>query len=72
VIRLRLERRAGKAVTVLAADGVDPEALRDLARELRAACAAGGGVKGPEATLQGDHRERVRALLLGRGMQVKG
>lgn len=71
-IRLRLEKRNGKSVTVLSATGLSPDSLANLLRELKDLCAAGGIVKGAEAELQGDHREKVRAVLSARGMRVKG
>ena len=72
IIRLRMERRRGKPVTVLAAEGLDPARLEELMKELKSACASGGTVKGGEGELQGDHRERVRAVLRERGIEVRG
>lgn len=72
VIRLRLEKRAGKPVTVLAAEGLSKEALAALAKELKTLCGTGGTVKEAQAELQGDHRERLRPLLGEKGYRVKG
>jgi translation initiation factor 1 len=72
VIRLRLEKRRGKAVTVLATGGLPPDRLETLARELKSRCATGGTVKDAEIELQGDHREKLRPLLENEGMTVKG
>ncbi len=72
MIRLRLEKRRGKPTTVLASEGLDSSQLAEIARELRTACATGGGVKGDEIVLQGDHRDRARDFVRARGMQVKG
>jgi translation initiation factor 1 len=72
VVRLRLERRRGKAVTVFEAEWVDPDALRDAVRELKARCGAGGTVKGSTAEIQGDAREAARELLRARGIEVRG
>jgi translation initiation factor 1 len=69
---MRLERRSGKSVTVLGAAGLSCDSLVALLKELKALCATGGTVKGAEAELQGDHRERLRALLAARGILVKG
>jgi translation initiation factor 1 len=71
-VRLRLEKRNGKATTVLAASGIAAADFEALARELRSRCAAGGSARGAEAILQGDHREAVRALLAKRGIAAKG
>ena len=67
-----MERRRGKPVTVLAAEGLGPARLEELVRELKTACASGGTVKGLEGELQGEHRERVRAILRERGLEVRG
>ena len=77
VIRLRLEKRRGKPATVLAASGWPVEELTELVRELKNTCATGGSVSragdgSVEAMLQGDHRDRVRAVLRERGFEVRG
>lgn len=71
-VRLRLERRAsGRVVTVVSGLPGTPAQVAKLARELRAACGAGGTAKGGEVELQGDQREKVAALLLARGLRVR-
>jgi len=71
-VRLRLERRAsGRVVTVVAGLPGTPAQVALLARELRAACGAGGTAKGGEVELQGDQREKIAAALLARGLRVK-
>ena len=74
VIHLRVERkgRGGKTVTVLAGLPRNTELVRQLAAELKRACGSGGSVSGATVELQGDQRERVRALLTGRGWLVRG
>ncbi|HLU48285.1 MAG TPA: translation initiation factor [Planctomycetota bacterium] len=72
IARLRIEKRRGKPVTVVAVEGLDDAALREIERELRSACAAGGTRREGEIEIQGDHRETVRPLLSGRGLRVKG
>lgn len=71
-LRLRIEKRAGKPVTVCAAEGLAPAELRDLARDLKILCGSGGTVRGQTLELQGDHRDRLRGHLTGRGYRVKG
>lgn len=71
--KLRLENRpGGKSVTVV--DGLPKNAafLETLARELKQACGAGGGAGEDSVELQGDQRERLRALLARKGWTVKG
>lgn len=69
-IRLSLERRAsGRVVTVVTGVPGGSPVLVALARELKAACGAGGSVKGEALELQGDHRDRVEATLAARGLK---
>ena len=74
VAKLRMERagRGGKVVTVV--DGLprNEAFLKDLCAELKRACGTGGAVKDGTIELQGEHRERVRELLLQKGHVVKG
>jgi translation initiation factor 1 len=72
-VRVRLERqgRGGKVVTVVEGLPGHPAAIDDLARRLKSACAAGGTVRGRVVEVQGDHRERVAALLAADGMSVR-
>jgi translation initiation factor 1 len=48
------------------------EFVTTLAQELKRACGAGGKAGDGAIELQGDLKEKVRALLLGRGLVVKG
>ena len=74
VAKLRVEKkgRGGKTVTVV--DGLPRNAafLKDLSQELKRACGTGGTVLEGAVELQGDLRERVRELLLSKGLVVKG
>jgi len=70
--RLRMEKRRGKPVTILAAEAVAEPALKSLAKELKALCGTGGTLKDAEIELQGEHRERLRPILADRGYRVKG
>ena len=74
VAKLRLEKagRGGKTVTVV--DGLPRNAkfLAALAAEAKRACGTGGAAKETTVELQGDHRDRLRALLRARGWEVKG
>ena len=67
----REKRRKGKAVTVV--QGLDPVAndLPALLRELKNLCAAGGSIHENQIEIQGEHRERVVALLQQRGFPAK-
>lgn len=72
LFRLRMEKRRGKPVTILAVEAMADAALKSLAKELKALCGTGGTVKEGEVELQGEHRDRLRPLLLDRGYRVKG
>ena len=70
---MRLEKRAkGKAVTVIGGYGLPPDAWVDLARALKSACGVGGTATADGLELQGDCRDRARALLAARGMWSHG
>ena len=60
--------RGGKTVTVLLALPLDHAALLLLAKDLRSACGSGGTVKDGVVEVQGDHHDKVVALLRSRGL----
>jgi translation initiation factor 1 len=70
--RLRLEKRCGKSVTVVAGLVLAEAGLRDLLRELKARCGSGGTVKDGNLEIQGDQREAVRDFLAAKGFRCKG
>jgi translation initiation factor 1 len=74
VVKLRLEKkgRGGKLVTVL--DGLprNEDFLEGLAKDLKKALGTGGSVVGATIELQGEWRERLRALLPSKKISVKG
>lgn len=74
VATLRMEKagRGGKMVTVV--DGLpnNPAFLKDLSQELKRVCGTGGAVLEGGVQLQGDLRDRVRAVLTSKGFTVKG
>jgi translation initiation factor 1 len=74
VVKLRLEKkgRGGKTVTVVYDLPDNAVFLKDLAQELKRACATGGGVAENTVELQGDLRDRVRELLEKKGWAVRG
>jgi translation initiation factor 1 len=74
VAKLRLEKkgRGGKAVTVVYGLPQNESFLKELSQTLKKACGTGGAVVEGGVEIQGDLRERVRALLLQQGYVVKG
>ena len=71
VVRLSFETkgRGGKGVTVVRGLGLAEPELAALGRKLKAACGVGGTAKDGVVELQGDHRERVMALLQAQGFK---
>lgn len=74
VAKLRLEKkgRGGKAVTVVYDLPKNEVFLKELAGELKRACGVGGTAADGAVEVQGDVRDRVRALLVKKGWTVKG
>lgn len=73
VARITREKqgRGGKTVTVVRGLPLDDAALAALGKRLRNACGAGGTAKDGVLEVQGDHAERVLALLLAEGQKAK-
>ena len=64
--------RGGKGVTVITGLPLGPAALEALAKELKARCGAGGKARPDGAIeIQGEHRDRLVALLQARGWTVR-
>jgi translation initiation factor 1 len=74
VAKVRVEKagRSGKTVTVIFDLPRNAAFLKDLCQELKQACGAGGTVADGAIELQGDLRDRIRALLVKKGFGVKG
>jgi translation initiation factor 1 len=74
VAKLRVETkgRGGKTVTVVYDLPRNSAFLRELGQELKRTCGTGGTVAENTVELQGDVRDRVRALLQKKGFAVKG
>jgi translation initiation factor 1 len=73
IVRVQRETkgRGGKAVTVVRGAPGDAAALVKLGQELKAACGSGGTVKDGTIEVQGDHVDKVIALLQQRRHIVK-
>ena len=63
--------RGGKAVTLVRGVALPPDALEALGKKLKAACGTGGTVKDGVIEIQGDHRDKIVALLQAQGHTVK-
>lgn len=65
IIKIRVEeRRFGKAVTIV--DGLpdDKEFIKPLLKKLKTTLATGGTFKDGRLELQGDHRHKVKEILV--------
>jgi translation initiation factor 1 len=73
VVRVFFETkgRGGKGVTVIRGLGLGEAELAALGKTLKSACGVGGTTKAGVIELQGDHRDRVMALLKAQGRVVK-
>lgn len=73
IVRISRETqgRGGKAVTVIRGLALEPAALEALAKRLKTACGSGGTVKDGVVEVQGDHADKLAALLTGLGHRVK-
>lgn len=73
VVRVSRETkgRGGKAVTLVRGLALAPDALATMAKQLRTQCGAGGTVKDGVVEIQGNHADRVVALLQQQGLTVK-
>jgi translation initiation factor 1 len=63
--------RGGKTVTLISGLVLNDEALKILAKELKAHCGSGGTYKGGVLEIQGEHRDKVMAFLKSKGYGVK-
>lgn len=74
VAKLRMEKkgRGGKTVTVVYDLPRNEAFLRELSQRLKRECGTGGAVAEDRIELQGEMRDRVRAILEGLGYTVKG
>jgi len=63
--------RGGKGVTVITGLPLAPEALEELAGNLKRSCGAGGAVRGDRIEIQGEHRDRVITELAKLGYEAR-
>ena len=74
VAKIRLENagRGGKTVTVVYDLPRNAAFLNELCGDLKRACGCGGAVRDNTVELQGDMRDRVRAVFVKKAFAVKG
>lgn len=73
VVRIRRETkgRKGKGVSIVSGLPAGEDELKALAKELKQKLSSGGNIKAGEIEFQGDHRDRLKALLEAKGYRVK-
>jgi translation initiation factor 1 len=73
IVRVSREKqgRGGKTVTVVRGLDLGTDDLAAYGRKLRSACGSGGTAKDGVVEVQGDHVERVMALIQADGRTVK-
>jgi translation initiation factor 1 len=69
VVRLERTGRGGKEVTVVEQLPLSPVDRDQWLKALKASLGCGGVVEGESLVLQGDHRDRLPALLTARGVK---
>lgn len=62
------KQRKGKVVTVISNLSNN---LKEMQKELQKECGAGGSLKNGNIEIQGDHREKVAAILQKKGIKTK-
>lgn len=70
-VHIDKKQRGGKVATLVKGYVGSDEDLKDLAKELKAACGVGGSAKDGEIIVQGEKRDKVMELLKKKGFQVK-
>lgn len=65
------KRRAGKEVTLVEGFVGAEDDLKDLGKILKSKCGVGGAVKDGEILIQGNHRDKVMAILEKEGYNTK-
>jgi translation initiation factor 1 len=71
IARVSREKRNGKTVTVVKGLPLPADELMAFSKQLRAQCGSGGTVKDFVVEVQGDHADKVMALLAEAGYKAK-
>lgn len=73
IVRIRRETkgRKGKGVTTVEGLGLEAPELKKICSELKKTCGTGGAIKDYVIEIQGDNREKIKAVLEKQGFTVK-
>lgn len=71
IVKIDRRHRAGKQVTLIEGFVGTGDDLAALAKVLKTKCGVGGTAKDGEITIQGDHRDKIVALLNDMGYKAK-
>ncbi|WP_038176555.1 stress response translation initiation inhibitor YciH [Vibrio pacinii] len=70
-IQRQTKGRKGKGVCIVSGLDIEDAALKLLAAELKKVCGCGGSIKDGTIEIQGDARDKIKALLEKKGYTVK-
>lgn len=73
IVRIHRETkgRKGKGVTLVKGFDLEDKALKDMGKALKQVCGTGGTIKDGVIEIQGDHRDKILAYLLDKGITAK-
>lgn len=71
ILRVELDKRNGKPATLITDFQGTDEELKELAKQLKVKCGAGGSSRDGEILVQGDFRIKIADILLEMGYKVK-
>jgi translation initiation factor 1 len=71
LVKIDRKGRRGKSVTLVEGVPCSAEELEALSRKLKTACGSGGTVKDGRIEIQGEHRDKILAMLTELGYKPK-
>ena len=70
-LRIELDKRKGNLATIISGFIGTDEDLKDLAKNLKVGCGAGGSSRDNEILIQGDMRKKIGEFLNKKGYKTK-